>query len=155
LTVGVQRVGDLRASSPQFATTNEVRTDDGRLFVLGTGPALAAGTPLEVTLANLPLHSRTPRWVALGLAVSLGLLGVWLSMTGRRTVVTQARTLAARREALLDEGARLEAQHRAGVIDRARYERRRERILAELERLYAELDETQASSPGGGAGVAA
>jgi hypothetical protein len=155
VTVGVEKIGDLRVSSPQFATTNDVQTDEGRLFVLGSGPTLPAGTTLDVTIANLPLHSRMPRYVALSLAIALGVLGIWLAATPRRTVAVSAGALAARREALLNDGARLEAQHRSGALDQARYERRRQRIVAELEQIYAQLDDAQAGSPGGGAGVAA
>jgi hypothetical protein len=57
VTVGVQKIGALGAASPQFTDVRDVTTQDGKVFALGSGAALAPGTPLTVTLTNLPYHS--------------------------------------------------------------------------------------------------
>ena len=63
------------------------------------------------------------------------------------------KTLLQRRDALLAELAQLEARRRDRTIAE-RAERRRLRILNDLERIYAELDAT-AGPRGGGEGIAA
>ena len=62
--VGVQKVGDLKLSSPQFTQANDIRTDNGDVYVLGNGPAQTAGSTVTFTVSGLPFHSRTPRYVA-------------------------------------------------------------------------------------------
>jgi hypothetical protein len=151
--VGVEHLEGLKVSSPQFSTTNEVPTGDGTVFILGNGPALPAGGTTVVTLTGLPYHSQTPRYLALGLALGIVGLGVWLSMTGLTGRVEARQSLVARRNTLLGQLAQLESKRRAGSIDPAPYATRRQRLVGELERIYGELDE--AGPEGGGEGVAA
>ena len=153
--VGVERVDGLRVSSPQFSATNDVPTGDGAVFILGNGPALAANGTTVVTLSGLPFHSRTPRYVALGLALGIAGLGVWLSTTGRTGRGGARESLVARRNTLLGQLAQLESKRRAGTIDPASYATRRQRLVSELERIYGELDEAGVGPEGGGEGVAA
>jgi len=151
--VGVERIDGVKVSSPQFSATNEVPTGDGTVFILGNGPALAAGGTTVVTLTGLPFHSQMPRYVALGLALAIVGLGVWLSTTGRTGRVEARQSLVARRNTLLGQLAQLDTKRRAGSIDPASYATRRQRLVGELERIYGELDE--AGPEGGGEGVAA
>ena len=153
--VGVEKVSSgLAMSSPQFGSVNELPTESG-LYLLGQGGSLAAGTPLTVTLSNLPLHSRAARYVALGLAGTIAVIGVWLAATARRSAGKDLQALAARRDVLLGELTLLESRRREGVIGEARYEARRQRLVSQLEQLYAELDEAGAGPQGGGEGIAA
>ena len=153
--VGVERLGDVKVSSPQLTSTNDVRTEGGEVFILGNGPALPAGGVTRVTLSNLPFHSRMPLYVALGLAVVLAGVGVWLSI-GTGTKRDQARhALVTRRDTLLTQLEQLESKRRLGTVDPSSYSTRRQRILSELERIYGELDEAGAGPGGGGEGVAA
>ncbi len=154
VTVGVQRLGDLIVSSPQFSTTNEVRGNDGTTWVLSSGPALPPGATLSLTLSNVPVHSRTPRFVALALAVAIGGLGTWLAVTARSSSGKVRETLIARRERLMGDLVRLEVRRRAGELP-ARDAARRQRILAELEQVYGELDDSYAGPHESGTGVAA
>jgi hypothetical protein len=153
--VAVERLNDVKVSSPQFASTNDVRTDDGEVFILANGPALPAGGTTTVLLSNLPFHNRTPRYVALGLAAGLAILGIWLSVSKGGGEVDSRKALVARRDTLLGQLAQLESKHRAGTADQGSYITRRQRILTELERIYGELDEASAGPDGGGEGVAA
>lgn len=152
IVVGVEKVGSLGLASPQFANVTELPTENG-VYLLGQGGALQAGTPLTFTLSNLPLHSRTPRYVALTLALIIVAIGVWLSMNVKTTAVTDRKALTSRRDALLAELAQLEHKRREGVVTE-RADRRRQRILAELEQIYADLDATTGPR-GGGEGIAA
>jgi hypothetical protein len=153
ITVGVQKIGALSVSSPQFSEVREVTTEDGKLYALGNGGALAAGTPLTVTLTNLPHHSQVPRVVALGLAgLAIG-LGVWLST--RQGRVPDARSLTDRREQLLKELTQLELRRREGAVSADRFAARRRRLMADLEQIYGEIDGAVTGPQGGGEGVAA
>jgi hypothetical protein len=153
--VGVEKVHNgLGMSSSQFGSVNELPTESG-LYLLGQGGSLAAGTPLTVTLSNLPLHSRAPRYVALGLVATIIVLGVWLAGTARRSAGQDLQALSARRDVLLGELTLLESRRRDGAIGEARYAARRQRLVSQLEQLYAELDEAGARPPGGGDGLAA
>jgi hypothetical protein len=152
--VGLEQVNRVTMSSPQFAAVQELPTENGP-YLLGQGGALPAGTPLAVTFANLPLHSRAPRYIALGLAALIFAIGIWLSVSARGTQGRERQTLIARRDSLLGELAQLEARRREGALAQERYESRRHRLVTQLEQIYGELDETSAGPQGGGEGVAA
>ena len=153
ITVGVQKVGALAVASPQFGETRDVTTQDGKVFALGSGPTLAAGTPLTVTLTNLPYHSHVPRAVALSLAGAMILFGVSLAV--RRRDLPDARTLTERREQLFKELTQLELRRRDGAVGADRFATRRRRLVADLEQIYGEIDGTAGGPRGGGEGVAA
>jgi hypothetical protein len=151
---GIEKIGNMAMSSPQFATVTDLPTENA-VYLLGQGPTLAAGTPLNVTLSNLPVHSRVPRYVAVALALGIAGFGVWLAIGARTTRARERVTLTNRRDALLAELAQLEAKRRDGMIAAEKYAMRRQRLLNELEHIYAELDEASAGPQGGGEGVAA
>jgi hypothetical protein len=151
--VGVEKVGSLSIASPQFASVADLPTENG-VYVLGQGGTLAPGTPLALTISGLPTHSPTPRYVALALAVLVIGLGGWLAIDARATR-RDRQALIQRRDTLLNELAQLEARHRDGTVPQDRYDKRRQRVLNELEQIYGELDEANAGPQGGGEGVAA
>jgi hypothetical protein len=155
VTVGVQKLGNMSMSSQQFLTTNETRTDNGLVFMVGNGAALRAGSTLAINLSNLPVRSSMPRYTALALAGGILLYGAWLAYAARGRTREERTVLVKRRDALLAELAQLESKHRAGTVAADRYASRRQRILVELEQIYGELDEASAGPQGGGEGVAA
>lgn len=137
----VTQVGGVRMASPQFNSSSDV-PNDGRSFLLGTGPALPAGTALSVTLSGLPARSRTGRNVALALACLVLAAGVIGALSSREASGDAGRRhqLHGRREKLMADMVRLEQQHRAGAVDEARFAVRRSELVAQLERVYGELD---------------
>jgi hypothetical protein len=153
ITVGAQKVGGLSMASPQLADIRDITTQDGKVYALGNGGALAAGTPLTVTLTNLPYHSHVPRLVALTLAGGMIVFGTWLAV--RRKDVVEAASLAERREQLLNELTQLELRRREGAVSADRFATRRRRLMADLEQIYGELDSVAGGPQGGGEGVAA
>ena len=155
VTVGVQKVGNLTVSSPQFLQTRDLSTDDGIVFLIGSGSSLPAGSTLTVNLGNLPIQSPTPRYVALGLAAGVVALGIWLSVSVRQQRRDDRRTLTSRRDALLRELEDLEKRRRAGSVGGERYAYRRQRLISDLEHIYGELDEAGQGPQGGGEGIAA
>jgi hypothetical protein len=154
VTVALEKVGSVSMTSAQFSSTGDVRAESGTPFVLGNGPALAANATLRVDLTGLPAESRVPRYVALGLAGAIIAFGAFLSSGNTRDQRQTRPRSSARRDTLLGELAQVEERRRAGG-ESLRQSTRRNRILAELEQIYGELDETSAGPGGGGEGVAA
>jgi hypothetical protein len=66
-------------------------------------------------------------------------LGAWLAF-GSAKRDDHRRQLVARRDSLLGELVKLEEQHRAGKVDETKFQSRRRHLVAELERIYGELD---------------
>ncbi|MEQ1758882.1 MAG: carboxypeptidase-like regulatory domain-containing protein [Vicinamibacterales bacterium] len=154
VTVALQRVGSVSMTSAQFQSTGDVTSESGSTFILGSGPALGAGTTLAVSLSGLPAHSTVPRYTALTLAGLVIAGGVWLAFVGRPDSKEARRRLIARRDTLLGDLAHLEQRKRSGQ-ESAKDSARRVRVVAELEQIYGELDQAGAGPEGGGEGVAA
>jgi hypothetical protein len=149
LAVVAQKVGDATLSSPQIANQREMPAD-GQTFIAGTGGQVRAGQAIELVFDGLPHHSRAPRFVALALTVGIVLVGVFAS--GSPSAQTSSRAaerkkLVARRERLLHDLVRLQADHRAGRGDPRRYASRREELVAALEQVYGSLDDDDTSGP--------
>ena len=151
LTVAMEKVGSASMQSPQFSTVGEVKAETGTPFLLASGPAVPAGGTVTIQLSNLPAHNPMPRYVALTLAAAIIACGGWLAFGARTGAEDPRPRLIARRKALLAELAAIESRRRAGsAVDDVR----RQRLLAELEHIYGELDEAHAPR-GGGEDVAA
>jgi hypothetical protein len=154
VTVAIERIGSTSMTSPQFSETREVAAGDGTPYLVASGPGLAANGTLTVQLANLPVHSRTPVYVGIGLAAAVAAFGVWLGFGGRRKDEDLRRRLVQRRDTLLGELARLEERRQRDALD-AKGVARRQRLLGELEQIYGELDGVHSGPRGGGEGIAA
>ena len=103
---------------------------------------LAAGSTLSMRISGLPHHTPVPRWIALGLAIVVLLTAVWASAKPPRGAasLSRAKQLTGKREKIFSELVRLEQQRRAGQVDPARYAERRPALIAQLERVYRDLD---------------
>lgn len=141
LAVLIKKTGDISMSSPQLPNVQE-RVFEGDRYILGQGPALAAGATLAVTVSGLPHHSPWPRRIALTLALAMLGMGVWIA--GRRPTpaanAARVKQLSGKREKIFAELVRLEQQRRAGGIDAAKYAERRPALIAQLERVYRDID---------------
>jgi hypothetical protein len=141
LAVLMRKVGDISLSSPQLPQVQE-RAIQGDTYILAQGPAIPSGAPLAITVSGLPHHSPWPRRIALTLAIFVVAGGFWAA--GRRPVpgsnAARLKQLSGKREKLYQELVRLEQQRRAGSIDAAKYAERRPALMAQLERVYRDLD---------------
>jgi Tfp pilus assembly protein PilN len=89
--------------------------------------------------------------LALVLACLMVAGGLWAAATIPQQAADPVRLkqLKSRREKLFSELVRLEHQRQAGSFDKARYAERRPALIAQLERVYRDLDTE------GGKGLAA
>lgn len=140
VALAAQRLPGLTLNSPQAPSMREAALRQ-QAFLIGTGPGVPAGAPLQITLSGLPYRNRVPLWITLGLSAGLVLVGIWLSVR-RATGEGDERRLALerRRERGLAALAALEAERRVGRVDEEHYSQRRPKLLADLERVYAALD---------------
>jgi hypothetical protein len=142
LVVMVQKSGDAKMTSPQIGRQQEMPAG-GQTYIVGVGDAaIPAAQPLRLRIAGLPHHNPGPRWIALSLAFLIALIGVAAAWRPADPVsrATERKQLVARREKLLQELVRLENDRRRGKGDQARYDSRREALVAELEQVYSALD---------------
>jgi hypothetical protein len=144
LAVVVKKMGATTLQSRQLATQRELPSD-GEIFIAATGGAVAAGSPVELTVGGILHHSQAPRVVALTLALGIAIIGAlaWTrnddaDPSGR---AAERKRLITRREKLLADLVRLERDHRSGKIDARRYTVRREELIAALENIYSALDD--------------
>ncbi len=152
--VVVQKLGEMQATSPQFAQVGARQLDNGP-FIVGTGGPIAATQALTIDLTGLPHHPVWPRYVALGLAGLILGAGVWLSRTRGGGSAAQPQ-LQARRDRLFADLVQLEGQRVAGRLDEAAHTEKRAVLVQQLERVYGELDGAGgAGTSGGGEGLAA
>ena len=156
LNVAIEKIGDVSISSPQFSTVGDVMAPEtGTPFLLASGAAMPAGSTLTMQLTNLPVHSRTPVYSALALAGLVIAGGLFLAFRTGSHPKDAVQRLVQRREKLLADLAALEERRRKrGALtpaDEARYQR----LAAELEQIYGELDQMNPGPQGGGKDVAA
>ena len=86
VTVMVQQLGGYTLTSPQLTQKQDVN-NEGQALIVGAGPALAAGQPLQLQISGLPHHATWPRTLALtlaGLIVVAGFWGVFTASPRRR-----------------------------------------------------------------------
>jgi hypothetical protein len=141
LIVLAQKSGQTRLTSARMTEQREM-TAEGQAYIVGQGPAVAAGEALAFTFTNLPHAPLWPRYVALGLAVVILAAGAWASRRPK-SAPADDRTLnrlETKRSQLFTELTTLEQQHRDGRIDAEGYAARRAELVTALERVYAEID---------------
>jgi hypothetical protein len=140
-TVIVEKVGAMSLASAQLPSVREAG-DGGRLFVMGAGPALKAGQEFAFDVIGVPHHPTWPRNVALALAVIVLAVGAWYSVGRGRSSGEQAAraALERRREAIFGELLDLDRAVGKAQDPAPDAAARRASLVAELERIYGELD---------------
>ena len=140
-TVVMRKLGDMQIQSPQLTTHQEMPLE-GRMYVMASGPAIDGNGVLAFDVSGLPHHSTVPRTVAGAMAAFIVGVGLLAAFTGgdRRAAAVRRTQLENRREKAFAELVKLEEQKRGGKIDAARHQSRRATLVAQLERIYGELD---------------
>jgi hypothetical protein len=151
----VKKVGDMSLTSPQLPNVLE-RVVEGEQYILAQGPAIPAGGTLSLVFGGLPHHSPAPRRIALGIAALILAAGFWIASRRHTPTVNVARVkqLTGKREKIFTELVRLEQQRRAGAAEAAKYAERRPALIAQLERVYRDLDAESAQGRVPGAAAA-
>jgi hypothetical protein len=155
-TVMMRKIGDMQVQSPLLTTQREVPLEGGRNYVIASGPAIDGNGTLTFDLQGLPHHSTVPRTatgIVAGVIVLIG-LGAAFSVRHRGADAARRKQLESRREKVFAELVKLEEQKRGGKIDAARHQSRRATLVAQLERIYGELDHVGPAT-GGDEGLAA
>jgi hypothetical protein len=149
LAVIVKKAGNTVVRSPQITRQQEFPAG-GETYIASTGGAVPIGQPIALEISGLPHHSRTPRWIALALAMAIAIAGVWSARQPDNDTAAAAaehRRLIGRRDKLLNSLVRLEQDRRHGKIDGDRYAQRREEVVTSLEQIYGALDRDEGSGP--------
>lgn len=156
LGVVVRKIGDVNVESAQVANRQEITTPEGQAYFLLSGAGVPAGTDISLALSGLPHHSSWPLGLAVCLSVLILGVGIWVAFwkSDLTAVAGRRRQLQARREQLFGQLLRIEEQHRIGRLDAASFASRKASLVAQLERVYGELDASGGAS-GGGEGLAA
>ncbi len=142
-----KKVPGVSLRSSVFHNASEM-PDEGHLLLVAHAKATAANTPLDVRVEGVPSHPAWPRYLALTLAGLILAAGAWGAATGGHRAAQKSaavKQLEGRREKLLADLAGLERRHRSGSISDGQYDRRRREIIADLERVYGDLDEGAAA----------
>jgi hypothetical protein len=142
--VGVEQIGGVRMSSPQLSQTREMNTEQGAVFIMGTGGRINPGQELVINLSGIPAHSQTSRNAVLALAALIFVAGAWFAFTPAKTQAPQDEKLRARRDKLMNEVVALERKRRQKPLSPAD-ESKLQRMTGELERVIAELDRGEAA----------
>ena len=142
----VEKWGAMDLASDQISRRADMNPDgaEGGTYIFAAGPPVAAGVPLSFEISGLPHHSRVPGLVTLVLAFAILGAGAWGAAAPPPAAgggAERRRRLESRREKRFADLVKLEQQHRAGRTGPTRYANRRQELLADLERIYGELDD--------------
>lgn len=159
LLLVVEKWGTMDVASEQIARRADMNPEgaEGQTYIFAAGPAVAAGAAVALEISGLPHHRRWPAMAALAAAFVLLGAGAWGAATPTREADREERRrkLESRREKRFRDLVKNERQHGAGRIGDTRHGNRRAELLAELERIYAELDELAPAVFGPGHAAAA
>lgn len=149
------RAGAVAMSSPQFTSAAAEMPGGGQPVLFGVGGTVAAGQEFSLSLTGLPNRSHVGRYVTILVALLVLGWGVFSAVSAREGSGGEARgaQLKERRDKLMADLVRIEQQFRSGALDAGRHDARRADLLAQLERVYGELDEY--GGPGAGQGLSA
>ena len=143
LLMVVQKWGAMDLASDQIARRADMSPEGtDETYIFAAGPPVAGGTPIRFEISGLPHHSRTPGLLSVALALSILGIGAWAAATPVAAEgADRRRRLEQRREKRFADLVALEQQHRNGKVGPTRYANRRAELLADLERIYADLDD--------------
>jgi hypothetical protein len=144
--IAVEKLPGVSLASSQFHDVRELPGGE-QTYLFAHAQTVSAGSPVHVRVDGVPHHPEWPRYLALAIAAVVLGAGAWGAATSRRRSPGRAATqqLEARRDRLFAELTALEARRRSGSITEPQFARRRRELIADLERVYGELDEGAAA----------
>jgi hypothetical protein len=143
--IAVEKVAGVTLTSAQFHDVREM-PGEGQTYLFAHAKTVAAGTPVQVRIDGAPQHPAWPRYVAVLIAIAILGAGAWGVATARAyEKPSAARQLEAKRDKLFAELTALEQRFRTGAVSETQYTRRRRDLIADLERIYVDLDEGAAA----------
>lgn len=137
--VGLEKIGEVQMSSPNLTDTREMTTENGAVFIMGTGGRINAGEDLVINLTGIPSHSNTLRNAVMALVALIFVVGAYFAFAPAKAHAALDEKLRARKEKLLNEVVALERKRRLQPLTAAE-ETKLQRAGSELERVIAELD---------------
>lgn len=142
ITVIVRKLNDLSVTLSNEQGRREAPIE-GRTYLVLNGGAVSAGGGIDLAVEGLPAHPRWPRYVALGLALLVVIVGVWAVASGASPDDQDEARLRADRAARFGELVTLERRLAGkGAPDAALVERRT-RLVGEI----AEIDLALEAAP--------
>jgi hypothetical protein len=135
LTAIVRKLGSLSVTMTGERGRRDVPME-GRTYQVLSGGALPAGGAVDLALEGLPTHAGWPRYLALGLAALVVMIGVWAATSGAQRPDWEAEGLRVVRAARFDELLALERRAmKKSSPDEAQVARRTELVdqIAELD----------------------
>jgi hypothetical protein len=155
VNVVMRKIGEMELSSAQLSRQQDT-TIQGERYVVAEGPSMTANATLSLGLRGLPHHSGVPLTVTSVLAAGIVLAGLWAAFRKSNAAADSGRRklLESRREKAYSELIKLEEARRSGKVDPLRHQSRKAILVAQLERIYGELD-NQGPVTGGDEGLAA
>lgn len=146
LTVIVRKLNDLSVTLSNERGRRDAPIE-GRTYLVLNGGAVTAGGTIDLTVDGLPAHAQWPRYVALGLALLVVIIGVWAIASGASPDDQDEARLRADRAARFAELVGVERR----LVGKANPDQaqvdRRARLVAEI----VELDLAIASTAPAGA----
>jgi hypothetical protein len=151
LTVIVRKFNDLTVTMSNEGGRREAPIE-GRTYLVLNGGAVNAGGGIDLAVDGLPAHSSWPRYLALGLAALVVIVGVWAIASGASPDTQDVARLRADRAQRFGELVALERRVGGTAAPDAALLEQRSRLIGEIAELDLALEPTappaDAGTPG-------
>jgi hypothetical protein len=134
----------MKVEVPGRASGQVRQTESGQKFYVMRGITILPKQRMVMRIKGLPQYEAWHRYVnyavGIGVLLLLGFAIFGVARARRREQVDERAALARKREQLLEDLVALERKHEANKITDKKYERTKENLVKQLERVYAQLD---------------
>jgi hypothetical protein len=141
LTVIVRKLNDLTVTLSNERGRREAPIEGRTYLVLNSG-AVSAGGAIDLAVDGLPAHPSWPRYLALGLAALVVIVGVWAIASGASPDTQDEARLRADRAERFGELVALERRVAGKAAPDAALLERRARLIGEIAELDLALEPT-------------
>jgi hypothetical protein len=141
--VAAEKIGSMQVTSPQLKDTRDM-TSEGQSFIMAQGGRLNAGETLVLNMTGLPAHNPTTRYAVFGVGLTIIVIGLWFGIMPPAAESAASVKVKERRDKLMTELVALERKRLGKPLSEADAAKR-ERLMAELERIMSAMDQGQAA----------